>query len=556
MVQDIDPIRLEVMRNALYSVTDEMVAALVRTAYSTNIKDRRDCSCAVYTPAGEVAAQSEVGTPLHLGVMPAVVSSVLKGVPISDMEPGDHIVMNQPYPAGPGHLNDISVVSPVFADGKVVALVASMAHHVDVGGYAPGSMAFGTTEIFQEGIQIPPVKIVKRHQVDKELLAFMLANVRLPVVGRGDLMAQVAANNVGGQRLIALMDKYGAETVARYMAALMDYSERRMRAGIGEMPKGRYSFEDYLEWDDEMLIPIRVAVEIGDDELLADFTGTSPQVEGPLNCRRPTVEACVYYVAKCLVDPGLPPNAGVYRPIEVVAPDGSLVSASYPASVVHSNIVTTQRIVDVLLGAFLKAVPERVQAASSGTENLVIIGGPNPRTGSYFSYVETYGGGQGASFDMDGMSGVHTHMTNTRNAPLEVMETSYPLRVERYGLVPDSEGAGKYRGGFGMVREVTALADASLTLSSDRHRLHPWGVDSGLEASGARCILTKPDGSVQELPVKLTTRIHAGERIATITPGGGGWGDPRERDHDLVASDVQEGLISQERAETVYGFGS
>ena len=453
-------------------------------------------------------------------------------------------------PAAPVDIYQRSGIDAPGLNGEVRIEVGD----IDVGGYAPGSMAFGTTEIFQEGIQIPPVKIVKRHHVDTELLAFLLANVRLPVVARGDLMAQVAANNVGGQRLLSLIEKYGAESVAEYMVALMDYSERRMRAGIAELPEGRYTYEDYLEWNKGEPILIRATVEICGDQLVFDFTGTSPQIEGPMNCRLPTVEACAYYVTKCLIDPGLPPNSGAHRPVRIIAPEGSLVNATYPAGVVHSNIVTSQRIVDVLLGAFLQAVPERAQAASSGTMNLLVVGGLDPVTGRYFSHIETYGGGQGACFDMDGMSGVQTHMTNTRNAPVEVMESTYPLRVERYGLVPDSEGAGRFRGGLGMVREMTVLTDVTLTLSSDRHRLHPWGVKGGQEAAGARCILTRADGTVQELPVKLTQRIDAGDRITTVTPGGGGWGNPRERDCAMIESDVEEELISVERAKMVYGL--
>ena len=551
---DVDPILMEVVRSALYSVADEMVAAMVRTAYSTNIKDRRDCSTAVYTPAGDVVAQSGVGTPLHLGVMSAVVDTVLRTIPLDRMAPGDDIMMNTPYPAGPGHLNDISMVSPVFHNGEIVALVANMSHHVDVGGFAPGSMPVGVHEIYQEGIQIPPVKIVKGDVVDDELLAFFLANIRTRREGRGDLMAQIAANNVGEQRLHEVFRRYGSDTMARTMDAIMDYAERRMRAGIREIPNGTYSFEDYLEMNDaeESLIPIRVTVTVGDENVLMDFAGTSPQVRASMNCRRPTVEACAYYVVKCLADPGLPPNGGAHRPISVAVPEGSLLHARFPASIVHSNIVTTQRIVDVMTGALLQAIPERLTAACSGTENMVIIGGIDPRTGEWFSYTETYGGGQGAFHDRDGMSGVHTHMTNTRNAPVEIIEARYPITVERYGLVADSEGAGRFRGGLGMERRVVVHADATLTVSSDRHRTHPWGVEGGLPATNSHVRIVKPDGEIVELPGKITCDIHAGDRFITITPGGGGWGDPKARSRDAVAHDVKEHIISRRRAQDVY----
>ena len=552
----IDPIQMEVIRSALYSVADEMVAALVRTAYSTNIKDRRDCSTAVYTPAGEVVAQSGVGTPLHLGVMSAVVDTVLKAVPLNQMQPGDDVMMNIPYPAGPGHLNDISVVSPVFHKEEIVALVANMSHHVDVGGFAPGSMPVGVHEIYQEGIQIPPVKIVRRDTVNEELLSFFLANIRTRTEGRGDLMAQIAANNVGERRLGEVFQRYGTATLFETMDAIMDYAERRMRAGIREIPNGVYSFEDYLEMndDEESLIPIRVAVTVEDEEIHMDFAGTSPQLRASMNCRRPTVEACAYYVVKCLADPGLPPNSGAHRPISVTVPEGSLLHARFPASIVHSNIVTTQRIVDVMAGALLKAVPERLTAACSGTENMVIIGGIDPRTGQWFSYTETYGGGQGAFHDRDGMSGVHTHMTNTRNAPVEIIETTYPITVDRYGLVVDSEGAGRFRGGLGMERRVVVHADATLTVSSDRHRTRPWGVDGGLPAANSQVKIIKSDGEEHELPGKITCEIQAGNRFITVTPGGGGWGDPKTRSRDALVHDLKERMISPARAHTIYGY--
>jgi len=364
----------------------------------------------------------------------------------------------------------------------------------------------------------------------------------------------VAANNVGERRLQELFDRYDAETLTGVLDAIMDYSERRMRAGIREIPAGVYRFEDYLEFNDaeESLIPIRVAVTVAEDEISFDFAGTSPQVRGSLNCRRPTVQACAYYVVKCLVDPGLPPNSGAHRPIHVSVPEGSLLHANFPASTVHSNIVTTQRIVDVMTGALLQAVPERLTAACSGTENMVIIGGLDPRSGRWFNYTETYGGGQGAFHDRDGMSGVHTHMTNTRNAPVEVIEASYPITVKRYGLVPDSEGAGRFRGGLGMSRHVIVHTDATLTVSSDRHRTHPWGVEGGQPAANSRVELIH-EGRRVELPGKITRDMQAGDELITTTPGGGGWGEPAQRERAAVEADVRERMISPARAEVVYG---
>lgn len=551
----VDPITLEVMRNALYSITDEMSAALVRTAYSTNIKDRRDCSCAMYAADGKVIAQSEIGTPIHLGVMPKVISSMLQKFPIETMEEGDHYMLNTPYPAGPGHLNDITLMSPIHYEGKVIALVANQAHYVDVGGYAPGSMPFNVWEIFQEGIQIPAVKIVSKGKFMTDIVDLIQANIRTKNNFRGDFMAQAAANNVGRKRLLELVAKNGIQTTLFYTEEIMNYSERRMRAGIRELPDGVWEFEDFLEGtgivDD--IVKLKAKVEIRGDEILVDMAGSSPQVRGPINCRKPTVEAAVYYTMKCIVDPGLPPNDGAYRPISVEVTPGSVLSANYPASVVQSNIVTTQRIVDTLLGAMLQAVPNRVCAACSGTENIFILGGTDPRSGNLFTYIETYGGGQGATHYQDGMSGVHTHMTNTRNAPVEIMEQTHPLLVTEYALIPNSEGAGKYRGGFGMTRAVITEVDAMFTIGTDRGKFKPWGVFGGHEASGAGMFLQPENGEVRTLPLKCTVPVQKGDLLKTNTPGGGGWGDPFERDAEKVLWDVMEGLVSIERAASVYG---
>jgi len=554
--QIINPITLEVMRNALYSIADEMTASLIRTGYSTNIKDRRDCSCAIYNVRGDAVALSELNTPVHLGTMHPTVHTVLRKFPLDTWVPGDAVVLNTPYPAGPGHLNDVALVSPVYWGDQLVALVANQAHHVDMGGYAPGSMPFGVTEIYQEGLQIPPVKLVHAGNVDAGLLDLILENVRTKFEVRGDLMAQLAANHVGQMRLCHLIEQHGMATFETYLTAMMDYSERRLRAGLRQLPQGRYEFTDYLEGDSitDELIQIRVAATLRGDEVLFDFGGTDPQVAGPLNCRWPSVAACVFFVIKSVIDPELPPNAGAYRPIQIRIPEGSMLSATYPAAVCNANILTAQRLVDVLYGAFLQAIPERVTAASSGTMNLLNIGGQDPRTGRYYNYVETYAGGQGAASRMDGMDAVQNGMTNTRNAPVEAIESAYPLMVTEYALVPDSEGAGRCRGGVGMTRCFQILGQqARVTLSTDRMRLGPWGVQDGLAASGARCAITRSTGDRVNLESKVTLLVTHGDRIRVITPGGGGWGDPLERAAEAVRRDVAEGLVSLERARTAYG---
>lgn len=551
----VDPITLEVMRNGLYSVADEMTAALVRTGYSTNIKDRRDCSCAIYDLNGDAVALSELNTPVHLGTMHPTVHTVLEKFPLETLAPGDAVVLNTPYPAGPGHLNDVAMICPVFWEDEPVALVANQAHHVDMGGYAPGSMPFGVTEIYQEGLQIPPLKLRRAGTLDKGVLELILENVRTKFEVRGDLMAQIAANNVGQMRLCQLIEKHGLTTFQTYLQAMMDYSERRLRSGLRRLPGGRYEFEDFLEGDSitDDLIRISVAVIVTGDEMTFDFEGTDPQVAGPLNCRWPSVAACVFFVIKALIDPELPPNAGAYRPIHIMIPRGSLLSATYPAAVCNANILTAQRLVDVLYGALLQAIPERVTAASSGTMNLLNIGGLTDE-GRYYNYVETYAGGQGASQHVDGMDAVQNGMTNTRNAPIEAIESTYPLMVEEYALVPDSEGAGRYRGGVGVARCFRILGQqARVTLSTDRMRIGPWGVKGGLPAQGASCTIQRATGETLNLKSKVTRFVDRNDRIRVTTPGGGGWGDPLERDPEALRRDAIEGLLSPERARTVYG---
>ena len=553
----IDPITLEVMRNAYYSIADEMIAALIRASYSTNIKDRRDTSCAIYTGSGDVVvvAQSEIGTPLHLGTMHSAVQSAMAVYPFDELEPGDAIATNTPYPAGPGHLNDLCLISPIFHEGKLLAISANQAHHVDMGGFAPGSMPFGVTEIFQEGLQIPPVRLFHRGEIEQDLWKLIAQNVRTETEVRGDLMAQYAAGAVGARRLCELADRYGFDTISRYLDEMLDYSERRMRAALTRIPDGVYTFEDIVEGDGITTEPftIRLRLESRGETVRADFSESDDACAGPLNCRWPSVAACVYYVLKALLDPELPPNAGAYRPIEIVVRDGSLLSATYPNAVCNANIVTTQRIVDVLLGALSQAVPDLAPAASSGTMNLLNIGGMDDRTGVYYNYVETYAGGQGAIPGLDGMDAVQNHMTNTRNAPVESIETAYPLRVETYELIADSEGAGRHRGGVGLRRRVRVVGDhVRLTLSSDRAEVAPWGLYGGHRASPSRCFVAAPDGEHRRLPSKVTTTVPGDNVIVTQTPGGGGFGDPAERDPQAVLADVVSGLVSAARARDIY----
>ncbi|MGB9802928.1 hydantoinase B/oxoprolinase family protein [Desulfofundulus sp.] len=573
----IDPVQLEVTRHALQSVAEEMGAILTRTALSPNIKDRRDCSTAIYTADGRLVAQAE-HIPLHLGLMPAVVKAVLQEYPVEKLEEGDAVIINDPYISG-SHLPDICVMSPVFYRNRPIALVANLAHHVDVGGAVPGSMSTTATEIFQEGIRIPPVKIRRRGRINEELLKLLSHNLRTVREFHGDIQAQLTANDRGIKRLVELAEYYGPGVLKQLMEQIISYTYRRLLAALEIIPGGTYEFEDFLEGDGlgEKFINIRAAVTRHDKGLTVDFSGTHPQVKGPVNATRGVTMACVYYTVKAVVDPDLPSSDGLNQAVEVITPEGSLVNPVFPAPVAHANINTAQRITDVLLGALARAVPERVTAAGTGSMSNFTIGGVDPVTGIYYSYVETYGGGQGAKYNQDGMDGVHVNMTNTRNTPVEVIEQSYPLRVERYALVPDTGGAGKHRGGLGMTREITVLrGEATVAVSTERVKSPPWGLAGGLPGHGAMTRVVQQAGDTLANPrfdvgsvgcpvvetetngswepgAKFTCTIPAGTTIILQTAGGGGYGHPMERDPELVRQDVLEGLVSLRAAQEVYG---
>ncbi len=549
-----DPITLEVMRNAFQSVAEEMGAALIRTALSPNIKDRRDCSTGVYSASGELVAQAE-HIPLHLGLMPSVVKSTLKLFPIDKLKPGDAVITNDPYVSG-SHLPDICIISPLFVDNRCMGILANLAHHVDIGGIAPGGMPTTSTEIFQEGLRIPPVRIRKEGRVDEDLMALLTTNVRTSREALGDVQAQLAANNVGERRLNEIITKYGRKMTTHYMEELINYSERQMLTRLTELPEGVFTFKDYLEGDglSDDLITIATTLTIGAQKITVDFTGSSPQSRGSVNCTRAVTLACTYYALKSAIDPDLPSTGGTFRPVDIITPKGSIVNPEFPAPVSNANINTAQRIADVVLGALAQCIPEKVPAASSGSMGLFTIGGMDPRTKQYYSYVETYGGGQGAVFNQDGMDGVHTNMTNTRNTPVEVIEIAYPLRVEKYGLLPNTDGPGQYRGGLGLTRELTVIDHSpTMTQGSDRLKLHPWGLRGGDPGGTVSSFIEKPGSTRELLPSKVTRSVEPGTRIALRTAGGGGYGDPKRRDPEKVRQDVREGFIDIQRAKEKYG---
>jgi N-methylhydantoinase B len=516
-----DPIELELFRNLLVSVTGEMGAVLRRTSHSANIKERRDYSCAVYDAAGETVAMGD-HMPVHLGAMPLSVRHVMNAYRLA---PGDVAILNDPF-AGGTHLPDITAVSAVFIDGAPEFYVANRAHHADVGGMSPGSMPLAR-EIYQEGLRIPPSLLVRGGRLDEDLLRLILANMRTPEERRGDLLAQWMAIRRGQTRLEEIAARYGIETVRRNMRRLQDYSERRMRAALAALPAGSYRFEDWLDDDGVSKRPVRIAacVTIEGGSATVDFTGSDPQVEAPVNANYAVALSATMYVFRCLIADDVPYTAGLLRPIRVVAPEGSVVNARPPAAMAAGNVETSQRIVDVLLGALATAAPERIPAASSGTMNNLGLGGWDALRGRPFAYYETVAGGMGASAAGPGLDAVHTHMTNSWNTPVEALEHQYPLRVRAYRIRGRSGGAGHHRGGDGIVREIELLAPCQVTLLSDRRKRGPYGMAGGRPGKPGRNSLLRR-GRTIALPGKTAFDARAGDVLRIETPGGGGFGHP------------------------------
>ena len=543
-----DPVELEIFKNLYHSIAEEMGAALRRTAFSPNIKERRDYSCAIFDTAGEVIAMGD-HMPVHLGSMPM---SVRAAIDAGTMEPGDMVMLNDPFRGGT-HLPDITLVAPVYVEsrrlrGRVVRThtspdfyVASRAHHADVGGAYPGSMGL-CREIYQEGVRIPPVKLMRGGVMNVDVLSLLLNNVRTPEEREGDLGAQIAACHTGAERLREVCSRYGVDRAKRAASDLLDYSEELMRAFLERVPAGEYQAEDFLDSDGISEGPVKIAVtlrravwdRVSDPVarrrramlpmITVDFSGSDPQVEGSVNAVAAITYSACFYVFRCLLAEDVPAAAGLMRPIQVIAPEGTIVNARPPAAVAGGNVETSQRIVDTLLRALAKAIPDRIPAAASGTMNNLTIGGIDPRTGAPFAYYETIAGGMGARPGKAGVSGVHTHMTNSLNTPAEALEYAYPLRVRQYSLRPQSGGEGMFRGGDGIVREIEVLADCEVTLLADRRSRGPWGLAGGSDGAPGKVFITRHDRSVETMPAKFSTRLRKGERITIETPGGGGCG--------------------------------
>jgi len=525
----VDAAELEIFKNLFHSVAEEMGAALRRSAFSPNIKERRDYSCAVFDGRGRVVAMGD-HMPVHLGSMPMSVTAALQALALG---PGDIAMLNDPY-AGGTHLPDITLVMPVFAQDAVAPggtknaraafYVANRAHHSDIGGAQPASMGL-SEEVYQEGLRIPPVALARGGRIQRDVLAMLLANVRTPREREGDVTAQVAACRLGERRLRELLDRYGAGRVDFYLAALQDYSRHLMRAALARIPEGAYRAEDLLDDDGYSQAPVRlrVAIRIRQGKAIVDFAGTTCACRGSVNAVLAITYSAVFYVFRCLLGEDVPACAGLMDPIEVRAPLGSVVNAQAPAAVAAGNVETSQRIVDVLLRALAKALPRRIPAASSGTMNNLSLGGIDLRTGEPFAYYETIAGGMGARPTADGLSGVHTHMTNSLNTPIEALESAYPLRVRSYSLRPGSGGAGRFRGGDGIVREMEFLTDVRGSVLSDRRRFSPYGLAGGRAGQpGKNQLLVRK--RKRGLPSKTVFNAPKGSVLRIETPGGGGWG--------------------------------
>jgi len=550
---NVDPVTLEVIKGALIYTAEEMGIILRNSAYSPNIKERMDFSCTIFDGKKRLVAQAE-HIPVHLGSMQLAVQNGLEKFK-GELEEGDMLLLNDPYISGT-HLPDLTLIHPIFYNGEIIAYAANKAHHSDVGGKSPGSMAGDATEIFQEGIIIPPVKLVKRRKVDRELTNLILSNVRTPHARLGDLRAQIAANLRGEKRVLELIKKYGIETFEAAVEKIMDYSEKRIRNEIKRMPKESCSAEDYLEntGTTNKRVKIKVTVTVKEDELIIDYTGTDKQVDGPVNAVLGVTLSGVYYVLRCLTDPSIPMNAGCFRPIRVKVPKGCLMNPVPPAPVAGGNVETSQRNVDVLLKAFSKIIPEKVCAACQGTMNNVCVGGLKDGKGEAWTFYETIAGGFGGRYGMDGVDAVHSHMTNTMNTPIEAIETIYPLRFLTYKLREDSGGPGKWRGGVGLERSWMLLASSAvLSVLAERTKIPPWGLFGGKPGAKGEYYLIKANGKRVKLKSKCTVKMEKGDIFMVRTPGGGGYGNPFERNPELVLRDVINGLVSPESAQKDYG---
>ena len=552
-----DPIAMEVFSNRLLSITEDMSNTLVRSSFSTNIKERRDCSVALFDGGGRLVAQG-TQIPLHLGSLSGGVDAVLRACPVERMREGDAFICNDPYLANGTHLPDITIVTPVFWDGRVEFFAANIGHHSDIGGPVPGSIAGGSRSIFEEGLRLPVIRIVRAGELDSDLLDLIASNTRDPEERSLDLRVQIATNDRGAEAARGLVRQIGLPAVRRAIEDLLVYTRRRMQRRIAELTDGEYTFTNYLD-DDGMggdPVPITATVRVAGESLAVDFSGSGAQARGAMNVPLNALKASVYYAVKALLDPELLPNAGLFDAVEIVAPAGTIVNPEPPAAV-GARSITCQKVAGAIFGAFRGVLaPERVMASGNDVVPAIVFSGQLASRRGAYVYLETIGGGSGARCDADGMDAVHVHMTNTSNLPAEALENEYPLMVDEYALVQDSGGAGRHRGGLGIARQIRALVPGTIfSVRSDSHTVGvASGVFGGLEGRRAR-LIRDPGGPNEEVLFSKVARIelHAGDAMRLETPGAGGYGEPAERAIERIAEDLRNGKISRAAAVRDYG---
>ena len=551
----LDPIGLEILANGLRSVVDETFHSLMRSAYSTNIKERRDHSTGFLDASGRLICQAAESLPIHLASMMGMVERVLErhGDTLAE---GDIFVANDPHTAGGTHLPDINMAMPVFVDGRLLGFMCNLAHHADVGGAVPGSMSGGLSEIYQEGLRIPAIRLFQGGNLLTDVMDLLLLNARVPTERRGDYFAQVAACRLGARRMEDIAGRYGADTLNRAFDRLIDATARRLRQAVAEVPDGSYRFRDVM--DDDGLgttdFPIELTVTVAGERIIFDFTGTSTQVPGNINATLNSTQASVCYALKALLDPEVEHNQGVLDVAEIRTERGSLVDAVFPAPVA-GRAHTCQRVVDVIIGALADALPRAAVAAANGANTTAVFAGRDPRNGASYVYLETLGGGFGGRYARDGADGVQVHITNTSNLPVEAIEMEYPLRVESYGFVPDSGGAGRHRGGLGLRRVIRPIGhDAIFNGAGERFSNAPWGLAGGGEGGRGSFRKIAADGSLTTLPAKpQRVDLHSGDAIIVQTPGAGGYGRPTERPAVALGADLRSGKFSAGYLRSHYG---
>lgn len=552
----IDPIVVQVIRNGLDSVAEQMASTIRRTAYSTLIREVLDYATALFDCQGRLIAQSS-RIPVFVNAMGPTLRFVLQnGLPLEEWEEGDVFLVNDPYLGGSQHLPDLATFMPIYAKGRLVGIAGAIAHHADIGGSQPGGYNLKATDIFQEGLRIPPVRLYHRGKVNPDVKRLVTANMRLPELTWGDIEAQVAAMQIGQRGFAELIGRFGLPAIEASVTELLDYSDRMVRQGIRQIPSGRYEFTDYLDDDgvSEQPIKIHVAITVDGDVLTADFTGTDAQRQTPINGSESMITAVVHYAVMAVVAPDAPVNEGCFRPIRVITPEGTVVNALPPAPVV-GRIAVCHRCCDVVLGALSKALPGRIPAAYYGMSNIYCLSGHvrgNPQPWILF---EVLVGGWGGRPGLDGVEACSAHIHNVANTPVEMVERLYPVRIERYTLRSDSGGAGEFRGGCGFIREIRLLdGEARLTVHTDRMRSSPYGLQGGQEGARAEWVLKRSQQEVRLASKESALPIHAGDSLSIHTPGGGGYGDPRKRPREAVARDLAAGKISIAKARAAYGF--